>query len=284
MLSIEHVTKKYEKFTALRDINLTLDCGVYGLLAPNGAGKTTLLKMLATLLFPTEGRILYDGEEIQKLDEKYREKIGFLPQDFGYYRNQSPVQYLRYIGILKGIPKKELKSQIQALLELVGLDQVKDKKMKKFSGGMIQRVGIAQALLGDPQILILDEPTAGLDPKERGRFRKILSSLSENKIVLISTHIVSDVESVANHIIFLKNKSVFCNVSVDELCQSLEGRVFETRIREEELSRWEEMYPILSQRQERRQVLVRFIADHREDGWEMCEPGLEDVFLYTYGE
>ena len=106
MLSIEHVTKKYEKFTALRDINLTLDCGVYGLLAPNGAGKTTLLKMLATLLFPTEGRILYDGEEIQKLDEKYREKIGFLPQDFGYYRNQSPVQYLRYIGILKGIPKK----------------------------------------------------------------------------------------------------------------------------------------------------------------------------------
>ena len=284
MLSIEHVTKKYEKFTALRDINLTLDCGVYGLLAPNGAGKTTLLKMLATLLFPTEGRILYDGEEIQKLDEKYREKIGFLPQDFGYYRNQSPVQYLRYIGILKGIPKKELKSQIQALLELVGLDQVKDKKMKKFSGGMIQRVGIAQALLGDPQILILDEPTAGLDPKERGRFRKILSSLSENKIVLISTHIVSDVESVANHIIFLKNKSVFCNVSVDELCQSLEGRVFETRIREEELSRWEEMYPILSQRQERRQVSVRFIADRREDGWEMCEPGLEDVFLYTYGE
>ena len=284
MLSIEHVTKKYEKFTALRDINLTLDCGVYGLLAPNGAGKTTLLKMLATLLFPTEGRILYDGEEIQKLDEKYREKIGFLPQDFGYYRNQSPVQYLRYIGILKGIPKKELKSQIQALLELVGLDQVKDKKMKKFSGGMIQRVGIAQALLGDPQILILDEPTAGLDPKERGRFRKILSSLSENKIVLISTHIVSDVESVANHIIFLKDKSVFCNVSVDELCQSLEGRVFETRICEEELSRWEEMYPILSQRQERRQVSVRFIADRREDGWEMCEPGLEDVFLYTYGE
>ncbi len=284
MLSIEHVTKKYEKFTALRDINLTLDCGVYGLLAPNGAGKTTLLKMLATLLFPTEGRILYDGEEIQKLDEKYREKIGFLPQDFGYYRNQSPVQYLRYIGILKGIPKKELKSQIQALLELVGLDQVKDKKMKKFSGGMIQRVGIAQALLGDPQILILDEPTAGLDSKERGRFRKILSSLSENKIVLISTHIVSDVESVANHIIFLKDKSVFCNASVDELCQSLEGRVFETRIREEELSRWEEMYPILSQRQERRQVSVRFIADRREDGWEMCEPGLEDVFLYTYGE
>lgn len=253
MLSIEHVTKKYEKFTALRDINLILDCGVYGLLAPNGAGKTTLLKMLATLLFPTEGRILYDGEEIQKLDEKYREKIGFLPQDFGYYRNQSPVQYLRYIGILKGIPKKELKSQIQALL-------------------------------GDPQILILDEPTAGLDPKERGRFRKILSSLSENKIVLISTHIVSDVESVANHIIFLKDKSVFCNASVDELCQSLEGRVFETRIREEKLSRWEEMYPILSQRQERRQVSVRFIADRREDGWEMCEPGLEDVFLYTYGE
>lgn len=284
MLTIEHVTKKYDNFTALRDVNLTLENGVYGLLAPNGAGKTTLLKLLATLLFPTEGKILYDGEEIQKLDEKYREKIGYLPQNFGYYKNQSPVQYLGYIGILKGLSKNRLKEQIRELLELVGLDLVKDKKMKKFSGGMIQRVGIAQALLGDPKLLILDEPTAGLDPKERGRFRKILSSLSENKTVLISTHIVSDVESVANHIIFLKDKTIFRNASVDELCRSLEGKVFETRIQEERLPWWEEHYPVLSQRQERHTVSLRFISDHKEEGWAVCDPSLEDVFLYTYGE
>lgn len=285
MLRIEHVTKKYQNFTALCDVDLTLDHGVYGLLAPNGVGKTTLLKMLATLLFPTEGRILYNGTEIQKLDERYREKIGFLPQEFGYYRNQTPHQYLRYIGILKGIPKEQIPGKTEELLALVGLEEVKDKKMKKFSGGMVQRVGIAQALLGDPEILILDEPTAGLDPKERVRFRKILSSLSKNKTVLISTHIVSDVESVANWIILLKDKKICCNEDVEEICEPLRGKVFETEIPEEALPEWEKKYLIVSQRQERKNVEIRFLADRREDAcWRECEPGLEDVFLYTYRE
>lgn len=284
MLQINHVTKKYQNFTALKDINLELHQGIYGLLAPNGAGKTTLMKMLVTLLFPTEGTILWEGREIQKLDESYREKIGFLPQKFGYYKDYTPERYLHYIGILKGIDRKQLEKEVPQLLDMVGLSDVSKRKMKKFSGGMIQRVGIAQALLGNPEILILDEPTAGLDPKERVRFRKILSSLSRDKIVIISTHIVSDVEFIANHIIMLKDKQVYANNSTDKLCEMLDGKVFETEIQGEDLQLWEERYQILSQRQEGKNFVVRFIAEQGKTQWKKCEAGLEDVFLYTYRE
>lgn len=287
MLSIEHVTKKYQNFTALSDVNLTLEHGVYGFLAPNGAGKTTLLKMLATLLFPTEGKIQYNGTDIQKLDERYREKIGFLPQDFGYYRNQSPARYLRYIGLLKGIYGERLAKETEEKLEMVGLSEVKNKKMKKFSGGMIQRVGIAQALMGNPEILILDEPTAGLDPKERVRFRKILSALSGEKTVLISTHIVSDIEFIANRIVLMKDKRILKNEVTEEITKSLEGQVFETKIPLGELEKWEQEFLILSQRQEGREAEIRFVCENRiPDEWSVkrSKPGLEDVFLYTYQE
>lgn len=284
MLQIDHVTKKYQNFTALKDIDLELDYGLYGLLAPNGAGKTTLMKMMATLLYPTEGSILWEGREIQKLDDQYREKLGFLPQDFGYYRDYTPERYLRYIGILKGIRKEQLKKEIPRLLEQVGLTEAAKKKMKKFSGGMIQRVGIAQALLGNPEILILDEPTAGLDPKERVRFRKILTSLSGDKIVIISTHIVSDVEFIANHIIMLKDKQVYANDSVENLCMTLEGKIFSTTVRTEELADFERKYQVVSQRQEGGNCEIRFIAEKKEEGWNSCTDSLEDVFLYTYRE
>ena len=208
MLQLSHISKNYGKFCAVRDISLELEDGLYGMLAPNGAGKTTLIKMIVTLLYPTEGTITYDGIEIQKMGENYRDLIGYLPQQFGYYKNQSPVQYLNYLAALKAVPKEGLKEKIKALLELVGLSESADKKMKKFSGGMIQRVGIAQALLNDPKILILDEPTAGLDPKERARFRNLISSLSRNRIVILSTHIVSDIESIANQVIMIKDKKL----------------------------------------------------------------------------
>lgn len=282
MLQIQNVTKKYQNFTALEHINLEFADGIYGLLAPNGAGKTTLLKLITTLLFPTEGELFYDGVEIKKLDALYREKIGFLPQDFGYYREYTPEKYLRYIGVLKGMERRKLQEKMEEVLELLGLSEQKNKKMKKFSGGMIQRVGIAQALLNDPQILVLDEPTAGLDPKERMRFRKILTSLSKDKIVLISTHIVSDVEFIANRIVMLKDKKVYCNDTVENICKRLEGSLFEATVDERALPEWEEQYQVVSRRREGSAIIVRFISRQAEAGWKPVKPGLEDVFLSLY--
>ena len=174
MLTLSHISKSYGKFLAVEDINLELEHGLYGMLAPNGAGKTTLIKMITTLLFPSEGEILYDGIPIQKMGEKYRDLIGYLPQQFGYYKNNTPVQYLDYLAALKNLPKQGLREKIDELLELVGLSDVADKKMKKFSGGMIQRVGIAQAMLNDPKILILDEPTNHLDVDAKEELKRAL--------------------------------------------------------------------------------------------------------------
>lgn len=217
MLTMENVTKKYKDFTALQNINLELEEGIYGLLSPNGAGKTTLLKMVATLLTPTSGEIYFDGENIKQMGERYRELLGYMPQDFGYYRDYSAEKFLLYIAVLKGLDRKSAKKRIGELLDELGIGEVKHKKLKTFSGGMLQRVGIAQAMLGDPAILILDEPTAGLDPKERARYRSFLEKFSEGKIVLYSTHIVSDVESIADRIIMLNNHELFCDKTIDEL-------------------------------------------------------------------
>lgn len=219
MLTLENVTKNYKDFTALKEINLELENGIYGFLSPNGAGKTTLLKMIATLLMPTSGEIYYDGKNIKQMGEEYREILGYMPQKFGYYRDYSAVRFLSYIAALKGLEKKEAEGKIDELLEQVGLSEVKKKKLRTYSGGMLQRVGIAQALLGNPKILILDEPTAGLDPKERAKFRDILKIYSEGKIVLYSTHIVSDIETIADRIIMLKDQQLYCNKTVEELCQ-----------------------------------------------------------------
>ena len=227
MLSVNHVTKKYGQFTALRDITLEFQNGVYGLLAPNGAGKTTLMKMLVTLSFPTKGEITWEGTNITDLDEDYRDLIGYLPQKFGYYKNYTPVQFLKYMAALKGLERTYAEKRIQMLLQKVSLSDVAVQKMRKFSGGMLQRVGIAQALLNDPKILILDEPTAGLDPKERVRFRNMLRDLSGERIVILSTHIVSDIETIADRIIMLKDHEVFCNETPDQVCGWLEGKIFE---------------------------------------------------------
>ena len=211
MLLLNHVTKKYGDFTTLENINLEFAQGVYGLLSPNGAGKTTLIKMLTTLIFPTEGEILWNGDDIVKLGSSYRKIIGYLPQDFGYYKNHTPREFLLYMSAIKYMDRKTAKIRTDELIEQMGLWNVQDKKMRHFSGGMVQRVGIAQALLDDPKILILDEPTAGLDPKERVRFRNLISSLSKDRIVILSTHIVSDIETIAHRVIMFKNHRLFLN-------------------------------------------------------------------------
>ena len=282
MLTVKDVTKRYGKFTVLEHISLEFQPGVYGLLAPNGAGKTTLMKMLTTLAFPTEGEILWNGTDIRSLGAAYRQQLGYLPQQLGFYPHYTPNQYLSYLSALKGLDGKIAGERIPKLLDLVGLPEVADKKMKKLSGGMVQRVGIAQALLNDPKILILDEPTAGLDPKERGRFRNILSGLSRDRIVILSTHIVSDVENVANQLILLKDRQVYREDTPKNLCRSMEGRVFEITVPEEEVEAFGTSHLILAQRQEGERVSLRFTDGDIPTGAVPAVPTLEDAFLAIY--
>ena len=280
MLSVEHVTKKYGTFTALEDISLTFENGVYGLLAPNGAGKTTLMKMLATLLFPTSGAIRWDGRDILEMDENYRGLLGYLPQEFGYYKNQTPRQFLRYIAALQRMEKKYAEEKIDELLELVALSGVKNRKMRQFSGGMIQRVGIAQAMLNDPKLLILDEPTAGLDPKERVRFRSLIHSLAKDRIVILSTHIVSDIETIANQVIMFRDHRLYCCDSPANICAALRGKVFEVPA---ELPLGAQSF-LLGERQGGQGTMLRVVTDCPPVQAAAVEPGLEDAFLYIYGE
>ncbi len=285
MLVVNNVSKNYGSFCALKNINLEFTKGIYGLLAPNGAGKTTLIKMLATLLFPTAGEILYNGNDITKLDEQYRDILGYLPQEFGYYKNYSPKQYLLYIAALKGLDSKKVKGRVMELLKLVGLEKVENKKMKKFSGGMVQRVGIAQAMLNEPEILIMDEPTAGLDPKERVRFKNLLTELARDRIVILSTHIVSDVESIANEIIMIKDKEVLYKDTVKNICGMLKDCVYEAKIDFNEVEAFRKQYLTLLEKQEDGEFIIRFISkEPKQDNWNSVSSNLEDIFLYIYND
>ncbi|WP_415328216.1 ATP-binding cassette domain-containing protein [Clostridium perfringens] len=283
MLVVNNVSKKYGNFCALKDINLEFNNGVYALLAPNGAGKTTLIKLLTTLIFPTSGEILYKGTDIVSLDGEYRDIIGYLPQDFGYYRNYTPRKFLLYLAALKGIKKEDAVEKVKEVLKVVSLENVENKKMKGFSGGMIQRVGIAQALLNDPKILILDEPTAGLDPKERVRFRNLLSDLSRDRIVIISTHIVSDIEFISNEVIMIKDHKVLYKDSIENICSTLDGMVYETSITFEESKEFRKKYILLSEKQDGGIMKARFISQgNNDEKWVRVNPNIEDVFLYQY--
>lgn len=283
MLVVNNVSKKYGSFYALKDINLEFNNGVYAILAPNGAGKTTLIKLLTTLIFPTSGEILYKGTDIVSLDGEYRDIIGYLPQDFGYYRNYTPRKFLLYLAALKGIKKEDAVEKVKEVLKVVSLENVENKKMKGFSGGMIQRVGIAQALLNDPKILILDEPTAGLDPKERVRFRNLLSDLSRDRIVIISTHIVSDIEFISNEVIMIKDHKILYKDSIENICSTLEGMVYETSMTFEESKEFRKKYILLSEKQDGGIMKARFISQgNNDEKWVRVNPNIEDVFLYQY--
>lgn len=282
MLKFQNVSKKYGNYAALTGIDLEMETGIYGFLSPNGAGKTTLLKLAATLLFPSSGKIYYEGEDIFAMGERFRERLGYMPQNFGYYREKTAVQYLQYIAALKGLERKKAQDKIEEVLELVALTEVKDKKMKKYSGGMLQRAGIAQALLNDPEILLLDEPTAGLDPKERARFRKLLSNISKGKTILYSTHIVSDIENIASQIIMLREQTVYCKDEVEMIVEQLAGKVFTAVMTQEECDDFAENYFVISQKPEGKKLKVRFVAEEMQEGWEPQSPELEDVFLWIY--
>ena len=249
-LELDGLTKEFGDFTAVNHINLTMTNGVYGLLGVNGAGKTTLMRMLCTLLKPTSGTICCNGKDIFNMDSEYRKLLGYLPQDFGFYPEFTVEDYLLYIGALKGIRPIVAKKRVKELIAKVGLSKVAHKKMKKLSGGMKRRAGIAQAMLNNPKILILDEPTAGLDPNERIRFRNLISELSEDRLVLLSTHIVSDIEYIANEIWLMKDGEILHKGSIDELINSMTEAVWECLVPKNKVSDFMEKYKISNMKSE----------------------------------
>ena len=285
-LEIRHVTKRYRDKMAAADVSLTLTAGVWGLLGANGAGKTTLMRMLAGILRPTEGQILCDGVEIGALGAAYREKLGYLPQEFGFYPEFTVQDYLEYMAALKGLPRAEAARQIDALLERVSLAEVRRKKIVKLSGGMKRRVGIAQALLNDPEILILDEPTAGLDPGERVRFRNLLSEFAQDRIVLISTHIVSDVEYIAAENAVMKDGKIIAVATTEGLVQQIEGKVWQGSAPAGELPRWEHCLQVVNLRNEPDgTVTLRYLAEAPQlPGSIPARPKLEDLYLWLFPE
>lgn len=284
-LKANHLSKNYRKFRAVDDFSYTFHEGVYGLLGVNGAGKTTLMRMLTTLLNPSSGSITWDGEDIFRMDEQYRKLLGYLPQDFGYYPDFSVNDYLMYIAILKGIKPTVAKRRVQEVLKQVGLQKARNKKMKTLSGGMLRRAGIAQAILNNPKILILDEPTAGLDPSERIRFRNVISELAENRMVLLSTHIVSDVASIANEILLLKNGNLVASGTVSQLVESAQDKAWICVCNKAQANSLGKKYRVANVRKTPHGVELRVISKEVPmEGAVLTDTTLEDVFLSCMGE
>ena len=284
-LKLDNLTKRFDDFTAVNDINLTLANGVYGLLGVNGAGKTTLMRMLCTLLKPTCGKIYCDGKDIFEMEGEYRNLLGYLPQDFGFYPEFTVQDYLLYIATIKGIRPVVARKRTKELIKKVGLTKVANKKMKKLSGGMKRRAGIAQAMLNNPKILILDEPTAGLDPNERIRFRNLICELSEERLVLLSTHIVSDIEYVANQILMMKDGAIMNKGTLDEILDSMPEKVWTCVVSQQEVSEITKQYKVSNMKSEQQGVELRIISLEKPYEEAVCvRPSLEDVFLYYFGE
>lgn len=284
-LQMVNLTKCFGDFTAVDDMNIKITNGVYGLLGVNGAGKTTLMRMICTLLTPSSGQILCDGKDIQKMEGEYRNLLGYLPQEFGFYPEFTVKDYLLYIASLKGLRPLVAKKRVKELLEQVGLAKAANKKMKKLSGGMKRRVGIAQAILNNPQILILDEPTAGLDPTERVRFRNLISELSEDRIVILSTHIVSDVEYIANEIWLMKNGRLVQQGSLNDVLDSMPEKVWTIVTSQAEAAKLMKQYKVSNVKTDRNGVELRIISAQQPSAYaEVVQPNLEDVFLYYFGE
>lgn len=285
-LEIKNISKTYKKGTvkALDDFSVTLTPGVYGLLGPNGAGKSTLMNIITDNLNADNGEILYDGENIKKLGKDYRTVLGYMPQQQGLYDDFTLNRFLWYMAALKGLKKKEAKAKITSLLETVNLKSAAHKKLGAFSGGMKQRALIAQALLNDPKILILDEPTAGLDPKERIRIRNFISEIAENKIVLISTHVVSDIEFIAKEIILLKSGQLVSHDTCNNLIKEIENKVFEVEINKEELKCFQGNYRVSNLFHDDDKIIVRIVTDIPPENYKVqpVKPTLEDLYLYVF--
>lgn len=284
-LELKHVTKDFSGVRAVDNLSFSLKRGVYGLLGVNGAGKTTLMRMLTTLLIPSSGSITWDGKDIFQMEGEYRKLLGYLPQEFGFYPEFSIREYLFYIASIKGIPPAAARRRVKELLNQVGLAGVQGRKMKTLSGGMKRRAGIAQAMLNDPKILILDEPTAGLDPSERVRFRNLISELSENRIVLLSTHIVSDVEYIAGEILLMKQGRIVVSGTAQEVIASSPERVWRVTVPKNHAQNYLKHFRVANIRQVPGGEELRILSSGCPgEGAVEEEATLEDVFLAYFGE
>ncbi len=282
-LSLDHLSKQYGSKIAVDSISAILTPGVYGLLGANGAGKTTLMRMLCGILEPTSGEVLFNDHEITAMGATYRNMLGYLPQDFGYYPNYTAMEFMLYMAALKGIPQNIAVKRIKKLLTTVDLNHVASKRIRTFSGGMKQRVGIAQALLNNPKVLILDEPTAGLDPKERVRFRNLLSEYAGDKIVILSTHIVSDIEAIADEVLLMKKGRIVQRGTVPELVQKAQGRVWELAVSPRETQMWQAQATVANLRHEGNHVVLRIVSDKMPSQSAVpCSASLEDLYLYYF--
>ena len=282
-LIIDRITKQYKNKIAVDRLSLNLTTGVYGLLGANGAGKTTLMRIICGVLKPTNGEVKFNGIDVS--EENYRDALGYLPQDFGYYPDFSAQDFMYYMASLKGLTKAQAKSKTKELLDNVSLSDVAKKKIKTFSGGMKQRLGIAQALLNNPKILVLDEPTAGLDPKERVRFRNIISELGKDRIVLLSTHIVSDVENIANTILVMKNGQLIHNGALEEIIKVIDGKVFECTVTRKIAETLMPLYPVINMRSEGENTFLRLVSNTNPHETAInVSPTLEDLYLYYFSE
>lgn len=284
-LELMNVTKNYEGTTVLDNISFSLTPGVYGLLGSNGSGKTTLFRIICGLIASDEGEVLYNRKNTDANGQEFRTILGFLPQDFSYYPEFTAMKFMRYIAALKGINPTVAKRKSNDLLDKVGLGNVKNKRIKKFSGGMKQRLGIAQALLNDPEVLILDEPTSGLDPKERVRFRNLIASFSQEKIVILSTHIVSDVEYIADELLILKKGKLENRGTAQRLMQAIEHYVWEVEVRENEVAGYAMTHTISNQKKPERGTVLRIVSEKApNEKARQVRPTLEDLYLYYFRE
>lgn len=283
-LMIDQLSKRYGQQWALHRLSLRCEPGMVGLVGPNGAGKTTLMRMIATLLEPTEGSISWNGQDIRTHGQELRQVLGYLPQDFGIYPEFSGRQFLRYLAAMKGLPVSLVNRRVDEVVELVNLEQVADHKLPTYSGGMKQRIGIAQALLNDPELLIVDEPTAGLDPAERVRFRTLLASLTHNRIILLSTHIVSDVEAVASRLVILQEGRVLSDTTPEALLARTAGSVWSVTVDHVTAIQLQATYQVSTMITQANGITLRIVSPTRpHEAAVTVSPSLEEAYLGAVG-
>lgn len=284
-LSIDNLSKRFKNKSAVTHFSAQLTEGVYALLGPNGSGKTTLMRMLANISKPTAGQILLNGQDITLMGASYRDQLGYLPQEFGLYDNFTATRFLMYFASLKGIDRSIAKEKVNEMLALVNLTKVRKRKIRAFSGGMKRRLGIAQALLNDPKVLIIDEPTAGLDPQERVRFRNLLSEIAEDRIILFSTHIVSDIEYIAKEIFLLREGELIKQSTLEELLEEVNGKVWQVKVNQTDLAYIQQRFKIGNIQRHQDGIQCRIVHDDKPLSGAVEVPAtLEDVYLYFFNE